>query len=400
MFPDRLDASLAALRLAHHADQPGLGQHGFGKLVHARRGGRAGGADHFIAHRVNRPDVINETVGKIHAGRQFLAARQHIHDAFMRRITPCQQLAGQQHGFSRLPLGNIVPRQRIEIHPPRISCGMPVHIRIVFQLRRRELRHAAAIQCEMDMSRGRAIGNQRHRLGCSMGRVIQNLDIQHRGQATQPLRTDAQRIHPVANLDAQLFSSVFCAARLELGHVDGLHQRFFRQQHRLLRGAADADAQHPRRTPARAHARQLAQHPLRHIVARIQHGEARLVLRTAALGADAHIHFVAWHQLKMHHRRRIVAGVLARSCRVANDGRTQHILRLQISLAHPGVYHLGNTLRRTLPAHLHAHPHKRHHDAGVLAQRPLPLRAHARVGQDLRHRILRRRRLLALIGRG
>src|SRR5207248_6470986 len=38
-------------------------------------------------------------------------------------------------------------------------------------------------------------------------------------------------------------------------------------------------------------------------------------------------------------------------------------------------------------------------DAGVLADRALALRAHARVGEDLRDRILRRRRLLGRVCR-
>jgi hypothetical protein len=37
-------------------------------------------------------------------------------------------------------------------------------------------------------------------------------------------------------------------------------------------------------------------------------------------------------------------------------------------------------------------------DAGVLADRPLALGAHARVGQDLRDGVLGRRALLALVG--
>src|SRR5699024_6352516 len=39
-------------------------------------------------------------------------------------------------------------------------------------------------------------------------------------------------------------------------------------------------------------------------------------------------------------------------------------------------------------------------DAGVLADRPVAFGAHARIDQDLRHRVLRRRRLLALVRGG
>ena len=51
-----------------------------------------------------------------------------------------------------------------------------------------------------------------------------------------------------------------------------------------------------------------------------------------------------------------------------------------------------------LPAHVHADLDEHVDDAGVLADRALALGAHARVGQDLRDRVARGRRLLALVG--
>ena len=43
--------------------------------------------------------------------------------------------------------------------------------------------------------------------------------------------------------------------------------------------------------------------------------------------------------------------------------------------------------------------HERDDDAGVLADRAMAFRAHARIGEDLRDRVLRRRRLLGVVGR-
>jgi hypothetical protein len=42
--------------------------------------------------------------------------------------------------------------------------------------------------------------------------------------------------------------------------------------------------------------------------------------------------------------------------------------------------------------------HERDDDAGVLADRPVALGAHPRVGEDLRDRVLRRRRFLGGVG--
>jgi hypothetical protein len=51
----------------------------------------------------------------------------------------------------------------------------------------------------------------------------------------------------------------------------------------------------------------------------------------------------------------------------------------------------------SVKAHVHADAHERHDNAGVLADRTMPLGAHPRVGEDLRDRVLCRRRFLARV---
>ena len=76
-------------------------------------------------------------------------------------------------------------------------------------------------------------------------------------------------------------------------HVDGIHQRFLGQQHRLLGRAADADARacpadtSPRPSSARSSA------PSRRGIGRIEHRELRLVLRAAAFGRQRDLDRVA-----------------------------------------------------------------------------------------------------------
>ena len=70
---------------------------------------------------------------------------------------------------------------------------------------------------------------------------------------------------------------------------------------------------------------------------------------------------------------------------------------LVVREAHAFVDHVGQAAPGA-PAHVHAHLQEHVDDAGVLADRALALGAHARVRQDLRDRVLRGRRLLALIG--
>ncbi len=99
----------------------------------------------------------------------------------------------------------------------------------------------------------------------------------------------------------------------------------------------------------------------------------------------------------MDHRGRVVAGVLSRADGRIDDGCPQHVVRVGIGAPHALVDHVLQTLVG-FPFNVHADAHVDHHDTGVLADGPAALGAHARVHQDLRHGVLRRRRLLALIG--
>ena len=62
MLADRLDRDRAALGLADHRDEPGLREHHLGELVHPRRRRRAGGTDDFVAHRIDRADVVDDAI--------------------------------------------------------------------------------------------------------------------------------------------------------------------------------------------------------------------------------------------------------------------------------------------------------------------------------------------------
>ena len=140
------------------------------------------------------------------------------------------------------------------------------------------------------------------------------------------------------------------------------------------------------------------QHPVDDRVRRIQHHELRLVLRAAALGRDLHLDGVAGHEVEVDDGRRVVARVLPRAGRVGDDRCAQPVVRVHVGEAHAFVDHVGQRHRRAVPAHVHADLDEGDDDAGVLADRPVAFRAHPRVGEDLRDRVLRRRRLLGVVG--
>ena len=59
----------------------------------------------------------------------------------------------------------------------------------------------------MRVARGGAIGQQRHRLGGRVRRVVVHLHVEHGGEAAQALRADAERVHLLVELEAQLLGA-------------------------------------------------------------------------------------------------------------------------------------------------------------------------------------------------
>ena len=94
MFLDGLNAKGATFGFTDHAEQAGFLEHHLGELIHARRRGRTGRADDFIAHRIDRTDVINKATPKIDPLGQCFAARKDFLNSLMCGITPSQHCAG------------------------------------------------------------------------------------------------------------------------------------------------------------------------------------------------------------------------------------------------------------------------------------------------------------------
>jgi hypothetical protein len=97
---------------------------------------------------------------------------------------------------------------------------------------------------------------------------------------------------------------------------------------------------------------------------------------------------VARHHLDMEDGGRVILGIAPGEGRVGKDGSAQPVLGVQVRAAHALV---DDLLKRTVagqPAVL-APADEHGDDAGVLADRTMPFRAHAAVGQDLRDRVPR-----------
>jgi len=95
--------------------------------------------------------------------------------------------------------------------------------------------------------------------------------------------------------------------------------------------------------------------------------------------------------------RGVVLAVLPCAGRVEQHRGAQLVVGVGVRAAHPFVDHLLDAHRR-VPLHVHADLEEDDRDAGVLADRAMAFGAHARVRQDLRDGVLRRRVLLVLPG--
>ena len=325
----------------------------------------------------------------------------------MRGVAAGQHLAVQQQGFAGLPAGDFFLGQRVQVDlAALVVVRRPGDVGPQIQAGRVQVDRAAAVQLEMGMARGGAVRDHRDRLAGGVRGVHLDLHVQHRGQAAQALRANAQRVDLVKQLQAQFLDlAQRLAAGLGLGslglqfvHVDVVHQRLLGHQHRLFCSAAYANPQHARRAPASAHGGHGFQHPVDHRVAGVEHVQLALVLAAAALGRDGDFHFVARHDFGDDHRRRVVLGVLALELWVVNDAGTQRVVRVVVALTHALVDGVVQAAVKAFETHIHADFQEHIDDAGVLANRAVTGRAHLAVGQDLRDGVLGGRALLGFVG--
>ena len=106
-----------------------------------------------------------------------------------------------------------------------------------------------------------------------MGWVVLDFDVEHGGQATQPLSPDAGAIGGIHNLKAQLFNSALRTPRPQFVDINRRHEGLLGQYHGFLGGSPNTNAQNAGRAPARPHSRQRVGHPVNDTVGGVQHDQ-------------------------------------------------------------------------------------------------------------------------------
>ena len=93
-------------------------EHLAGELVHAGRGGGAGGADDLVADGIDGADVVDEAALEIDG--EFFAAVEHVGHALVRGVAAGEELAGEQKDLAGLPGANLVVGDGVEVDALRV----------------------------------------------------------------------------------------------------------------------------------------------------------------------------------------------------------------------------------------------------------------------------------------
>ena len=249
---------------------------------------------------------------------------------------------------------------------------------------------AAAVEVEVRVASGGAVGDHGDGEVGGVGGVVEDLDVEDGGEAAEALGSDAEVVDLVVEFDAEFFDVGLGAALDELLHVDGVHEGLLGEEHGLFGGASDADAEHAGGAPAGAHGGDGFEDPVDDGVGWVEHGEFGFGFGATAFSCDDDVYVVAFDEGDFDYAGGVVEGVLAGEGGVGEDAAAEFVVGVEVGAAYAFVAHglevesCGAAVG-AFPADVHADFEEDGDDAGVLADRAVALGAHARVDEDLGH---------------
>jgi hypothetical protein len=121
-----------------------------------RGGGGAGGADDFVADGVDRANVVDEAVAEVD-GEGF-AAVEHVGEAFVGGVAAGEEFAGEEHDFAGLPSADVFAGDGVEVDAAGVVRSVG-DVGPQGEWRRRDGDGAAAIEVDVEMASGGAVGD-------------------------------------------------------------------------------------------------------------------------------------------------------------------------------------------------------------------------------------------------
>src|SRR5690606_14233993 len=119
-------------------------------------------------------DVVDEAAGQVH--RQRLAAVEHVDHALVRGVAAGQQASVEEQGLARPPGRDLLAGDGVEVDPAALG-GVVGDLRPVLERGRVQHHRSAAVQGEVGVPGGGAVGDHRHRQVGGVGRVVADLDV-------------------------------------------------------------------------------------------------------------------------------------------------------------------------------------------------------------------------------
>ena len=178
MIANSLDSRGAAFGFAHHAQQPGLLEHVTSELIHAGGRGRSGGADNFAAHRIDRANVVDEAIGEIDRRLLALASMSVMRLCAASRPVSSLPLSSSTSPSFQVATSSRVTVSRFTRRAPEPDVG---NLGPIGERRRLECDRAGAVEHEVRVARGGAVGNHRDRKIGGVGGIVLHLHVENGG---------------------------------------------------------------------------------------------------------------------------------------------------------------------------------------------------------------------------
>ena len=129
-------------------------------------------------------------------------------------IAAGEQFAVEQQHFAGLPGRHFFAGDGVEVDAARARAhGIVGELGPFVERRRRERDRARAVEHEVRVTGGGAVGNHRDGQIGGVGGVFLHLHVEDGGESAQSLRADAQGIDLLIELDAQFFGAIFGGPR-------------------------------------------------------------------------------------------------------------------------------------------------------------------------------------------
>ena len=138
---------------------------------------------------------------------EVFAAVEHVGHALVGGVAAGEELAGEEEDFAGLPGADFVAGDGVEVDAAGVG-DVVGELGPGVERRRVERDGAAAVEVEVGVAGGGAVGDHGDGEVGGVGGVVEDLDVEDGGEAAEALGSDAELVDLVVELDAEFFDLV------------------------------------------------------------------------------------------------------------------------------------------------------------------------------------------------